>query len=31
VGIATIVVILWGIVAYHHRQAFSGLFVQKAP
>jgi putative oxidoreductase len=31
VGIAVVVAILWGIVAYHHRQAFSGLFVQKSP
>jgi putative oxidoreductase len=31
VGMAVIVAILWGIVAYHHRQAFSGLFVQKSP
>jgi len=30
VGIAVVVAILWGIVAYHHRQAFSGLFVQKS-
>ena len=26
---AFIVAILWGIIAYRHRQAFSGLFVQK--
>ncbi len=31
VGIAVAVAILWGIVAYHHRQAFSGLFVRKSP
>ena len=31
VGMAIIVAILWGIVAYYHRQAFSGLFVQKSP
>jgi putative oxidoreductase len=31
VGIAVVVAILWGIVTYHHRQAFSGLFVQKSP
>jgi putative oxidoreductase len=31
VGIAIIIAILWGIVAYHHRQSFAGLFVQKAP
>jgi putative oxidoreductase len=31
VGIAAVVVILWCIVAYHHRQAFAGLFVQKSP
>jgi putative oxidoreductase len=31
VGMAVVVAILWGIVAYHHRQAFSGLFVQKSP
>ena len=30
-GIAAIVVILWCIVAFYHRQAFSGLFVQKSP
>jgi hypothetical protein len=30
-GLAIVVAILWGIVAYHHRQAFSGLFAQKAP
>jgi putative oxidoreductase len=30
-GIAITVAILWGIVAYYHRQAFSGLFVKKAP
>jgi putative oxidoreductase len=27
---ATVVVILWSIVAFRYRQAFSGLFVQKA-
>ena len=27
--IAIIVAILWGIVAFHHRKHFSGLFVQK--
>jgi hypothetical protein len=27
---ACIVAILWGIVAFRHRQYFSGLFVQKA-
>jgi putative oxidoreductase len=31
VGIAIVVAILWGIVAYRHRQSFAGLFVQKAP
>jgi putative oxidoreductase len=31
VGIAIVVVILWGIVAFYHRQAFAGLFVQKSP
>jgi putative oxidoreductase len=31
VGIAIVVAILWGIVAYHHRKSFAGLFVQKAP
>jgi len=31
VGIAMIVAILWGIIAFYHRQAFSGLFVQKSP
>jgi putative oxidoreductase len=31
VGIAMIVAILWGIVAFYHRQAFAGLFVQKSP
>ena len=31
VGIAAVVVILWCIVAFYHRQAFSGLFVQKSP
>jgi putative oxidoreductase len=31
VGIAIVVAILWGIVAYYHRQAFAGLFVQKGP
>jgi putative oxidoreductase len=27
--IAIVVTILWGIVAFHHRQYFSGLFVQR--
>src|ERR1700693_2111483 len=27
--LALIVAILWGILAYHHRQYFSGLFVQR--
>src|SRR5271155_2007630 len=31
VGIAAVVAILWGIVAFYHRQSFAGLFVQKAP
>jgi putative oxidoreductase len=31
VGIAMIVAILWGIVAFYHRKSFAGLFVQKAP
>jgi putative oxidoreductase len=31
VGIAIVVAILWGIVAYYHRQSFAGLFVQKSP
>src|ERR1700690_3632126 len=31
VGIAAVAVILWGIIAFYHRQAFSGLFVQKSP
>ena len=31
VGIAMIVAILWGIIAFYHRQAFAGLFVQKSP
>jgi putative oxidoreductase len=31
VGIAIVVAILWGIVAFYHRRAFAGLFVQKAP
>jgi putative oxidoreductase len=31
VGIAITIAILWGIVAYHHRRSFAGLFVQKAP
>jgi putative oxidoreductase len=31
VGIAVVVAILWGIIAFYHRQAFSGLFVQKSP
>ena len=30
-GIAIVVAILWGIVAFYHRQAFAGLFVQKSP
>jgi putative oxidoreductase len=30
-GIAIGVAILWGIVAFYHRQAFAGLFVQKSP
>ncbi len=30
-GIAAVVAILWGIVAFYHRQAFAGLFVQKSP
>ena len=31
VGIASVVVLLWCIVAYYHRQSFAGLFVQKSP
>ncbi len=31
VGIAVVVAILWGIIAFYHRQAFSGLFTQKSP
>jgi hypothetical protein len=31
VGIACVVAILWGIVAFYHRQSFAGLFVQKSP
>src|SRR5271156_6529178 len=31
VGMAVVVAILWGIVAFYHRQAFAGLFVQKSP
>ena len=31
VGIAIVVAILWGIVAFYHRQSFAGLFVQKSP
>ncbi|MFZ3217200.1 MAG: hypothetical protein WA192_14180 [Candidatus Acidiferrales bacterium] len=31
VGIALTLAILWGIVAFYHRQSFAGLFVQKAP
>jgi putative oxidoreductase len=31
VGIAIVVAILWGIVAFYHRRAFAGLFVQKSP
>src|SRR5277367_4133409 len=31
VGIAAVVAILWGIIAYYHRQSFAGLFVQKSP
>lgn len=31
VGIAAVVVILWCILAFYHRQAFAGLFVQKSP
>jgi putative oxidoreductase len=27
---AIVVVILWGVVAYRHRQYFSGIFVQRA-
>lgn len=30
VGLAAVVAILWGIVAFYHRQSFAGLFVQKA-
>jgi uncharacterized membrane protein YphA (DoxX/SURF4 family) len=30
-GMAAVVAILWGIVAFYHRQAFSGLFTQKSP
>jgi putative oxidoreductase len=29
--LALLVAILWAILACHHRQAFSGLFVQRAP
>jgi putative oxidoreductase len=28
--LAFVVAILWAILAYHHRQAFSGLFVQRS-
>jgi len=31
VGIAAVVAILRGIVAFYHRQSFAGLFVQKSP
>src|ERR1700685_1976163 len=31
VGVAIVVAILWGTVAFYHRQAFSGLFVQRSP
>jgi putative oxidoreductase len=31
VGIAIVVAILWGIIAYYHRESFAGLFVQKSP
>jgi putative oxidoreductase len=31
VGIAITVAILWGIVAFYHRQSFAGLFVRNAP
>jgi putative oxidoreductase len=31
VGMAAVVAILWGIVAFYHRRSFAGLFVQKAP
>jgi len=31
VGIGVVVAILWGIVAFYHRQSFAGLFVQKSP
>ncbi|MGB7751934.1 MAG: DoxX family membrane protein [Candidatus Acidiferrales bacterium] len=31
VGIAIVVAILWGIIAYYHRKSFAGLFVQKSP
>ena len=31
VGIASVVAIIWCIVAYYHRQSFAGLFVQKSP
>jgi putative oxidoreductase len=31
VGMALVVAILWGIIAFYHRRAFAGLFVQKSP
>lgn len=30
-GVAIVVAILWGIIAYYHRRSFAGLFVQKSP
>ncbi len=30
-GIAIVVAILWGLIAFYHRRAFAGLFVQKSP
>jgi uncharacterized membrane protein YphA (DoxX/SURF4 family) len=31
IGLAIVVAILWGILAYRYRQSFASLFVQKAP
>lgn len=31
VGIAAVVAIFWGIIAFYHRKSFAGLFVQKSP
>ena len=30
-GLAIVVAILWGLIAFYHRRAFAGLFVQKSP